>query len=156
MTDHATHDAATELSPAGRARKTTILAEARRAQRGRVRRRRATQAAGATVVIAIVAGSALMTMPRHGSPAPSPTPAPGGPIASAPSRIELVTTDASTYERVVSGAHDAGVREIDDRELLALLGEAGHDVGLIRTQGRVHVVGEEVDAWRIDAPDESG
>lgn len=126
------------LSPEGQARRARILDEARRAQRGRIRRRQAARGAAGLVIIALVAIVPFQF--QAGPPAPQQPESP-----SSQSSIQIVRTTAPSVEHIAIAPVESAVEHIGDEELLELLRAAGHDeAGLIRAQGRVVILGADV------------
>jgi hypothetical protein len=151
MSDHETDmNDAIELTSAGHARKALILARAFRAQRWRVRRRRAAKGAGATLALV-----ALVAIGRIGlAPAPTTAPPPDAPTIVETPRYEVIRTTPSAYDRFAVTNIDSNVTIIDDDELLDLLAKRGDRAGIVRAQGRTRIVGE-IDVVTPEPRDES-
>lgn len=121
------------LSAGGTARREAILAAVLRAQRARVRQRRALRGTGSLLLLGLGAGVVYAALSRTPPPAP---PAPGdrvargapevrhGAAAAAPSWV--VEVDESILSRV----------SVTDDELGRLLRQAGKSDGIIRVGGR--------------------
>ena len=103
------------------------------------------QGAGATMVVALAAILPLQLR----APAPV-TPAPVTPSPRA-STIDVVRTSPEALDRLAIAPAASSIEKIDDGELLEILRAAGQDAGLIRTQGRVVVLGAEVTRVGDDA-----
>lgn len=126
-----------KLTEEGASRRARILDEALRAQRWRVRRRRAAQGTGVALVIALAAILSLQIPTPTTDQGVTPPP----PRASA---IDVVRTSPDAFERVAIAPAATSIEQIGDQELLEILRTAGHDAALIRTQGRVVILGAEV------------
>ncbi|MCC6661354.1 MAG: hypothetical protein IT437_10760 [Phycisphaerales bacterium] len=128
------------LSPAGIARRDAILGGVLAASRSR-RRRRAV-ARGAALAVPVIALGATVWAVRS-APAPA---APSPVVVGTPTpTIRLVATEAGIAERWASRASPASVERLDDDDLFLILRSEGRATGLIRTEGRVTVVGLQPD-----------
>ena len=135
------HDDTMKLSPAGLARRDAILRDVLAASRSRRRRRVATR--GMALMVPFVGVAAVVWAVR--SP---PTPAAPWPIIAGtpPLSIRVVATEAGIAERWATRASSASAERLDDDNLFLILKSEGRATGLIRTEGRVTVVGLTPDA----------
>lgn len=135
------HDDTTNISPAGRARRDAILRDVLAASRSRRRRRAVTRAAG---LMLPVIGLAAAVWAVRSAPAPI-TPRP---IVAAPTSptIQIVATQAGIADRWSARPAATGAEQLDDENLFLILKAEGRATGLVRTEGRVTVVGFEADA----------
>jgi hypothetical protein len=70
--------------------------------------------------------------------------------------IVQVATDASILDRLAAPTPTAVIREIDDRQLQAVLESRGEGAGLIRTGGRVMLASDIVPPEPPNTSDSSG
>ena len=149
--DESLSDELTSLSPAGASRRQALLQELKTAV---VRRRRLRVVArwGAMLILAGVA--ALVGVPRS-SPTPLPVVTKPGPLpaiaspraasASGPLLVhfEMVSTAPEILAKyLVETAPRDGSPYADDSELLAFLAEAHRPAGIVRTAGKMFLLGE--------------
>jgi hypothetical protein len=146
------------LSPEGQTRKVAML----RRLDGTMRRRNTRRAAGRValpfLLIAGVPAAAWFAIPSPpGATWPSGPTVTTHPAVPRPALVIVqVATDASILDRLAAPTPTAVIREIDDRQLQAVLESRGEGAGLIRTGGRVMLASDIVPPEPPNTSDSSG
>ncbi len=128
------------LSPAGMARRESMLVELDAAMRRRNIRRVAVRSIAAAAPLVLIAA---VIWGRCNTPsAPGTTPVAQAPGPAPASFVRLVQTDPDIVRRMTVVDARPRVDLISDDELQSLLASLGRPTGLVRTQGRVTLVSD--------------
>ncbi len=148
------------LSPAGLARRASMLGELDTAMARRNFRRRAVPIAAAAS-LALVAAVAFLVNPANRA-RNSPTPIAVKPPSASPARsmIQVVATDTSIARRLSASApksqRSPNIQTIDDDELQEMLRTTGQPDGLVRVGGRTRVASDLLPMPTDQDPSDAG